>query len=149
MDDLKKQLADSQKQVEDLTNSWKRALADYQNLEKRFFQDKAELIRYSTQNIISDLLAVLDTLEKSDEHLKDQGLHLAVGNFQTILEKSGLKKTEVVGKTFDPEIMECVEVEQCDKDDEVLEEIRPGYVLWDKVLRVSQVKVGKKAAKQN
>lgn len=145
MDDLKKQLADSQKQIEDLTINWKRALADYQNLEKRIIQTRGELTQYSTQKIIKELLDVLDTLDKSDVHIGDKGLHLAVCNFRNVLEKNGLKKIEVIGKKFDPEIMECVEVESDDKDDEVLKEIRPGYVLFDKVLRVSQVKVGKRA----
>ncbi|MBI3385139.1 nucleotide exchange factor GrpE [Candidatus Gottesmanbacteria bacterium] len=144
MDDLKKQLADCQKQIDDLTISWKRALADYQNLEKRIAQNREELTKYSTQKLIKELLSVLDTLEKADEHLKDQGLDLAVGNFQTILKANGVKKIEVMGKKFDPEMMECTEVIPSDKDDTALEEVRRGYMLWDKVLRPVQVKVGKK-----
>lgn len=144
MDDLKKQLADSQKQIEDLTVSWKRALADYQNLEKRIAQDREELTKYIAQNIIRDFLDVFDGLERSDEHLKDQGLHIAVSNFQTILEKNGLKRIEVLGKKFNPETMECIEVIPGKKEDEVVEEMRSGYLLWEKVLRVAQVKVEKK-----
>lgn len=144
MDDLKKQLADCQKQIDDLTINWKRALADYQNLEKRIAQDRDELTKYSTQKLITDLLDVLYALERSDEHLKDEGLHLAVGNFQAVLDKNGLKKIEVIGKKFNPETMDCIEVVPGNKEDEVSEEVRSGYMLWDKVLRVAQVKVEKK-----
>lgn len=128
--------------------AWKdkylRALADYQNLEKRFGEQKLELVRYASEKIIYELLAVLDTFEKALEHLKDDGLALGVKNFQAVLEGNGLTKIDVLGKKFDPLQMECIEVVGESKADDVIEELRKGYKLGEKVIRVAQVKVGNK-----
>ncbi|MBI3379523.1 nucleotide exchange factor GrpE [Candidatus Gottesmanbacteria bacterium] len=131
------------------SDGWKakylRALADYQNLEKRVGEQKQEFVRYAAEKLIYELLTVLDTLEKAQEHLNDPGLTLGIKNFKVILEANGLKKIEVLGKKFDPLEMECIEVVGESKKDEVIEELRSGYKLGDKVIRVAQVKVGEKS----
>ncbi len=140
-----------EKKIEQLTQELEeckkkhlRALADYQNLEKRMVKQLEEERRYASEGILLDLLNVLDTLQKAEEHLKDEGLALAVNNFKNILETNGIKKIEVINKQFNPYEMECVELVKSDKNDVVVEEIRPGYSLRGKVIRVAQVKVGKK-----
>jgi len=142
--EFEQKIAELETKNEELNNNWKRALADYQNLEKRMIEDRHNTAKYSSQKIFQELIAVLDILEKAAEHLKDQGLQLAVDNFLKVLKENGVTKIEVLGKKFDPETMECIEVIANDKDTEVLEEVRPGYFVYDKVLRAAQVKVGKK-----
>ena len=142
-EELKKELEDAKKQIEEFNNNWRRALADYQNLEKRISTDREELTKYATEKIIRDFLTVFDYLEKAGQHIQDPGLKMIIGNFWTILKNSGVNKIEVIGKKFDPHLMECVEVVKSDKEDEVVEEVRSGYLLEDKVLRVASVKVGK------
>jgi len=131
------------RQIEELTNNWKRALSDYQNLEKRTREEKEEFARFANRELILKLLPVLDTFEKLEEHLKDEGLNLALKQFRDILTKEGLEKIEVLGKDFDPEEMECVEVIMGDEN-RVMREMRPGYRFKGKMLRVAQVKVAKK-----
>lgn len=58
------------------------------------------------------------------------------------LESEGLTKIETVDKEFDPNLMECLGVEQ-GEENKVMEELRTGYLLNDKLLRPAQVKVGK------
>lgn len=130
-------------QIEDLTNKWKRALADYQNLEKRTRAEKEEFGNYANRELILKLLPVLDTFEKLEEHLKDEGLALALRQFRDILTKEGLEKIEVIGKNFNPEEMECVEVVMGDEN-RVMREVRPGYRFKERILRVALVRVGKK-----
>lgn len=132
------------KEIEEWKSKYLRALADYQNLEKRISEQKQEFIKYAAEKIIHDLLTVLDTLEKAEEHLKDSGLTLGVKSFKEILGNNGLIKIEVLGKKFDPLTMECIEVIGDSKGDDVIEELRSGYRLGDKIIRVAQVKVGKK-----
>lgn len=136
-DDLKKQL-------EETTNNWKRALADYQNLEKRTREEKEEFGKYANRELILQLLPVLDTFEKLEAHLKDQSLSLAIKQFQDILARDGLERLGVLGKDFNPGEMECVEVVEGDEENKVVGEIRAGYRLKGKVIRVAQVKVAKK-----
>ncbi len=144
-----KQLKELQDENEGLKSKYLRALADYQNLEKRVFSAREETAKYAAEKIIKELLAVLDTLEKADKHLNDPGLRLGVQDFLRVLTENGVKKIEVLHKKFDPNFMECVEIAESDKEDEAIEEIRAGYTLWDKVIRVVQVKVGKKTQVKN
>ncbi|MBI4067033.1 nucleotide exchange factor GrpE, partial [Candidatus Gottesmanbacteria bacterium] len=132
------------KQIEELNNNWKRALADYQNLEKRTLTKIQDSSKYAAETIIVKLLSVLDTLEQAELHLKDQGLTLAIKSFRDVLKEEGVVKIEVIGKKFNPLEMECVEVVEGQNEDEVLDEMRPGYKLYNKVIRVAQVKVWKK-----
>ncbi len=76
---------------------------------------------------------------------QDTGLSLALRELAAFFASQGVTKLEVVGKPFDPEMMECIEVVEGD-DTIVVEESLPGYALHGKVIRVAQVKVGKKGA---
>lgn len=131
-------------EIEELTNRWKRALADYQNLEKRYTREKADFVAYAGSNLILKLLSVLDHLEKVKSYLKDEGLEIALREFERVLEEEGLKEIEAVGKDFDPLSMEAIETVRSDKIGKVVEEVTKGYQLKDKVIRVAKVKVGRK-----
>ncbi len=131
---------------EDLEARWKRALADYQNLERRTSEIRREWILESNKDLIAKLLPVLDTLFLASRHLKDEGLRLSIQKFLDTLKDEGVERIETEGKTFDPNLMEATESIEGEKD-KVVEEIRPGFILNDKVLRPAQVKVG--SAKQN
>lgn len=128
--------------VEELTNKWKRALADYQNLEKRVEREKKEFVKFSNASLLDKLLGVLDDLERADKHLDDEGLNLAVKQFHTIIETEGVEEIGAEGKEFDPEIMDCSELVP-GKKNKVVEVVQKGYLLNNKVLRPAKVKVGK------
>lgn len=141
---MKKSDSPEQKEVLEWKSKYLRALADYQNLEKRVSAQRIEDIKYAARNLIVKLLSVLDVLEKAEKHINDQGLNLAVKSFKEILKDEQVTKIEVLQRKFNPQEMECVEVVVSDKEDEVIEEVRAGYKLADRVIRVAQVKVGKK-----
>ena len=127
-------IAELKKQVEELTNKWKRALADYQNLEKRLASEKDEFVRFSNAALIVDLLTVLDYLEQASLHLKDEGLALAVKQFKAVLQNAGVEEISVHEKKFDPKFMECVETVS-GLENYVVEVMQKGYLLHKKVLR--------------
>ncbi len=130
-------------EIKRLENLWKRALADYQNLEKRTAEEKKDFVKFANSQLILKILPAIDSLEKAEKHLKDEGLSLALKQLKEGLIQEGLEKIQTQGKDFDPEEMECVEV--CPGEEgKVLDEIRPGYKLGDRVLRVAQVRVAKK-----
>lgn len=133
-----------QKELEEWKNKYLRALADYQNLEKRVIADRTEQEKFATKNFIIKILSVLDVLEQAEKVLKDQGIKLTIKQFRDVLKSEQVEKIEVLGKKFNPNLMECVEVVAGDNDDEIVEEVRDGYTMWGKVIRVAQVKVGKK-----
>ncbi|MBI2442645.1 MAG: nucleotide exchange factor GrpE [Candidatus Levybacteria bacterium] len=122
---------------------YKRALADYQNLEKRTREERSEWIKSSAKDILLRLLPVLDTLSLANKHIENQGLQVTLQQFLDVLKQEGVIKIETVGKKFDPHLMEAVE--QVGEGDEVVEEVREGYLLHDKLLRPAQVRVGKRS----
>lgn len=132
-----------QQQVEECESKYKRALADYQNLQKRVSEEKSEWIRASNRDLLLRLLPVLDTLMMAGNHLQDKGLTVSINHFLDTLKAEGVTRIKTVGEEFNPHLMECVTTET-GEENKVLEELRAGYLLYDKVLRVAQVKVGRK-----
>ncbi len=131
-------------QGEEWKNKYLRALADYQNLEKRTRDEIAQVRNFASEVVLARLLPVADTLKKAKDHLKDPGIDLTYKELQAVLEEQGIEKIEVVGRQFDPHEMECVEV-TAGKNNEVVEEVLPGYRFRGKIIRVAQVKVGRLA----
>lgn len=127
-----------------LENNYKRALADYQNLQRRTQEEKSEWIRMANREMILKLLPVLDTLMLAAKHLQDKGLALSINQFFQVLEDEGVIKIEVLGKAFDPHTMEAVTTQESggDKKGKVIEEVRTGFMFGDYVLRAAQVIVG-------
>ncbi len=147
---MKKVNEDQTEELKQQVDEWKtkylRALADYQNLNRRTHDEIHEVRKFASEVLLIQLLPVVDTFQKAKEHLKDPGFDLALKQLSDFLVRQGVAKIEVIGKAFNPHEMECIEVVKSDKDGIVAEEIRDGYTLGDKILRVAQVKVGKKEA---
>lgn len=128
--------------IEELENQLKRALADYQNLEKRVAQQKREWIVGANRGLLLRILPVLDTLRMAAQHSQDQNLQISVKQFEDILKAEGIIKIETEGCDFDPATMECVTTEE-GQENKVTAELQAGYMLGNKLLRPARVKVGK------
>jgi molecular chaperone GrpE len=131
-------------ELANLENQLKRALADYQNLEKRIAEEKSSWIKASNKNLLLKLLPGLDSLLLAEKHTQDEGVKIAIKHFIDGLENEGVKKIETVGKDFDPNLMEAIATKE-GENGKVIEEVRSGYMLFDSVLRPAQVIVGKSA----
>lgn len=134
------------KQEEDWKSKYLRALADYQNLEKRAREQINESREFAAEVIIARLLPVVDTFTKVKEHILDPGFDLAYKELIAVLTEQGVEKILVLGKQFNPHEMECIEVIE-GPDNEVVAELLPGYLFRGKIIRVAQVKVGKQNIK--
>jgi molecular chaperone GrpE len=128
-------------QILDLENKLKRALADYDNLQKRIAREKEEFVKLANLILIDKLLEVLENLERVEKHLKDQGLELAVGQLREVLQAEGLEEIEVLGEKFDAQTMECVEQVK-GEENQVLAVFSKGYKINGRVIRPAKVKVG-------
>lgn len=131
---IKKKLAETE-------DKWKRALADYHNLEKRIISEKESFVKFSNGQLWEKLLPVVDDLELCEKHLKDQGLNLTLTKLKEILKNEGVREIDVQGKDFDPQLMEAVEIVEGPKN-KVIEILNKGYLFGEKVLRHAKVKVG-------
>ncbi len=137
--------------VQELDNQLKRAVADYQNLEKRISEGRSELSSFVAGELTRKLLEVLDHLEQAtagapeDEKQSGwyKGVEMAVKQFKEVLKLEGLEEIGDVGE-FNPTMHEAVDIREGD-DNMILEVTRKGYTLNGKVLRPAQVVVGRKA----
>ncbi len=135
-------------EVDEWKTKYMRALADYQNLEKRTTERVSEVRQYAAEVILTRLLPVVDTFGKVNEHVNDAGLTLAYKELLSVLTEQGVEHIDVLGKEFDPVEMDCIEVVD-GKDNIVVEEVQAGYHFRGKVLRVARVKVGKSQVHTN
>ena len=138
----------------DFEEKYKRARADYVNLERRIKHQQEEFLQFANSVLILKLLPILDDLGKAVKNSGNDGLKLVLKNFQEVLKSEGVEEIEVkVGGNFDPHIMECVITENTEDTEsteaKVSEVIRKGYKMKEKILRPVQVRVGGKDAKDN
>jgi molecular chaperone GrpE len=132
-------------QIEGLTNKWKRAVADYQNLEKRIARDRQGWQKFSNTVLISKLIPLSDNLERAASHSRDEGLELIIKDLKKVLSSEGVKEIEVkIGDPFNPHWAECVEMIEDGEEEKIVEVVAKGYIIGDRVLRPAKVKVSKK-----
>ncbi len=145
-----------------LENQLKRAVADYQNLEKRVAEGRSELMTWASGNLILQILPSLDHLEKALEGANEsekasgwfKGVEMSVKQLQEILKNEGLEQIKADGQ-FDPILHEAVDTRDPSDaeamggkgEGSILEIVRKGYNLNGKVLRPAQVVVGRKGDK--
>ncbi|NBO17493.1 MAG: nucleotide exchange factor GrpE [Proteobacteria bacterium] len=129
-------------QITDLDNNWKRALADYKNLVERTNKEKKDFYEFANASLLTSLMPVYDSLEMLAKFNQDQGLQLTVKQFKQILSEEGLKEIETIGRDYNVNEMEAVEMVE-GEEGKVIEELSKGFYFKGKLLRPARVKVGK------
>ncbi|MAG08513.1 nucleotide exchange factor GrpE [Candidatus Woesearchaeota archaeon] len=145
-----KKKADKPKEhLKELTDSLQVLQAEFENYKKRTEKEKQEFVKYAKGELVRNLLPVLDSFEhalkdkdKKEEFIK--GVEQIFAQFYSILEQEGLRPIDASGKMFDPYKHDALLQEKSDKEDgTVLEELQKGYMLNDKMIRPTKVKVSK------
>lgn len=126
--------------IKNLESSLARALADYANLERRFSEQSSSVIKFATASLITKLLDIRDNLAMASDHVKDQSITMILNSLDKLLLEEGVEEVKTDGP-YDPTSMECQEQANGDKD-KVMQVIRPGYRLHDRVIRSARVIVG-------
>lgn len=151
VDSLQKELAEQRQEAEDYKNRWVRLQADFDNFRKRVQREKEELVKYASAQLCESLLPVLDNfqfaLAAKDEQPEKvaEGVELIQRQLEEVLEKEGLTPVPTVGEEFNPALHEAVLVEESADypENTVMEELRRGYLLNDRLIRPAMVKVAK------
>ena len=138
-------------QVQEAENKYLRILADYDNFKRRATLDKEALQKYKSQSVLTNLIPVMDNFAralsveaKTDEaRTMMEGMDMIYRSLLEALKSEGLTEIEAVDQEFDPNFHQAI---MTDKDEEkpagvVLEELQKGYILKDRVLRPTMVKV--------
>ena len=131
----------------DWEGRYKRARADYTNLERRGREQQEEFVKFANSVLILKLLPILDDLEKAVRAKENDGLDLVLKKFKEVLKSEGVEEIKVKkGDEFDPNTMECTvaDLPEADSGEEakVSEVTRKGYKAKEKVLRPARVRVG-------
>lgn len=133
---------------DELTDRYKRILAEFENFKKRSQKERDGLYNSILGDIVEVILPILDNLENaakvetSDENYK-KGIELVLKQFQDVLKSKGVEEIKTVGETFDPALHEAVSSIQDDSKgtQEIVQEFRKGYKIGHKVIRHSMVVV--------
>lgn len=143
-------LREEREQLQDQLN---RTLADVQNMRRRQRLEIEEARRRSLEALAGELLPVLDNFALAlqsitqsngqDPKVIADGIRMVQMLLQAALEKHGLREIASTNSTFDPGLHEAVAVEARTDvgPNQVLEVLQPGYMLGDRVLRFSRVRV--------
>ena len=107
-----------------LKNQLARALADYDNLSKRVEREKEDLGKLASLKLILKVLPILDNLRQAQNHLKDTGLAITIGEFENILKDEGLEEIKPnKGDSFDHNLHEVTEVVENSQEKNKIEEV--------------------------
>ena len=133
-------------ELEEMTDRYKRLLAEFENYKKRSQKERESLYNMITGDVLTSILPVMDNLEKAaavktEDISYQEGVKLVVKQFSDVLNKFGMEEIETIGKRFDPELHDAVShVEDESLGEQVVkQEFRTGYIIGDKVIRHSMV----------
>lgn len=136
--------------VAELTEALQRERADSANIRRRHEEQIGNLKTTVKAHVVRDMLPVIDNFERALKHvpedLKDndyvKGVQGIVKQFEKTLENLGVERIQTSGEPFDPNLHEAVSMEDGDGDTEIVsEELQPGYILGDEVIRHAVVRV--------
>jgi len=143
-----------EREKREITDRYLRLQAEFANFRRRSQREKQELVSTANETLITELLPVLDNFERALQAFAgstaDQatesltgGVEMIYRQFRDALEKAGLREIATEGQRFDPSVHEAVMMVPGDEENHntVVEQLQKGYMLNDKVLRPSRVKV--------
>lgn len=148
---LDEELKKKEDELKELSTQFIRLQADFENFRKRTEKERKDIVNFALEDFICTLLPIVDNfeiamkVEKKENESFYEGIELIKKQLKNVLEASGLKEIESLGKEFDPNLHHAVFMEESEEYDagKVVEVIQKGYKLKDKVIRPAMVKVAK------
>lgn len=141
-----------EEKISSLQDSLLRKVAEFENYKRRTENDQMNLIKYGAESFILKILPVYDDLQRSLLHLDTdkiesvkEGLKLVLDKFTKTLTEQGIKKIDAKGQEFDVEYHEALLQQPSNEfpPHTVIEEVDPGYIYKDKVIKHAKVIVSK------
>ncbi|MHC8517103.1 nucleotide exchange factor GrpE [Sporosarcina sp. ITBMC105] len=151
VDEKEERIRELETKLQEQENKLLRVLADFENAKRRATLDKEALNKYKAQSLLTNLLPVLDNFERAlavevkaeETQSLLTGMEMIYRNLMDSLKGEGLIEIEAQDQEFDPNFHQAV---MTDSDPDkasgiVLQELQKGYMLKDRVLRPTMVKV--------
>jgi molecular chaperone GrpE len=150
---LQLQVKESQSLAEEYLDGWQRSKAEFQNYKKRIEKERDQFYHNKTAEILIKYLEVLDDLNlalkdkpgEGDDSSWADGIELVYRKLQGILEAEGVEQIETDGQIFDPHLHEAISHEESEEhgSDQIIEVLKQGYRLGDRILRPAVVRVAR------
>ena len=143
------------KEFDELNDRHLRLQADFENQRRRGLRERQEAHQYGHENVVKDLLATVDNLDRAIEHASRsdgedfqamlQGVELVRRELLAAFVKHGVSRVEAMGTPFDPNIHEAMAQQESDEvpANTVVQVFQEGYKLRDRLLRPARVVVSK------
>jgi molecular chaperone GrpE len=154
LDELKQRAAKADEHWDRLL----RTTADFDNFKKRSAREKQDAVKFANENLLQKLIPVLDTFDMALAAAKNAqtdgvqslqtGINMVYQQLKTTLVDAGLEEVDAAGKLFDPNLHEAVSQQESRDIPEghVLQQLRKGYKLRERLLRPASVVVAKNPA---
>ncbi|CAM3432313.1 nucleotide exchange factor GrpE [Nosocomiicoccus ampullae] len=140
-----------EEKLEKEENKYLKLYAEFENYKRRSREEAERNNKYKNQSLATDLLSVLDNLERALQETGDsesfeslhKGVEMVYKDFLNKLEVNGITQIQALDEPFDPNYHQAVMAESKDGVEAgiVIEELQKGYLLKDRVIRPSMVKV--------
>jgi molecular chaperone GrpE len=146
------QVSQVQKERDELYDRLLRKTAEFDNFRKRIDRERKDFTEWAAAEVLSDLLAVMDDFDRAlaadapaSAQVYKTGVELIHRALVELVRKRGVTPIQAVGAEFDPHLHQAVAYDAVDgaREGEVVEELRKGYMLGDRLLRPALVKVAK------
>ncbi len=154
VEELQRLLSEEKKKGAEYQESWKRAIADFQNLKRRTDNDRTTLGSEAREKLLVRILPIVDDFERAlqnvPENLKGEpwlnGVNLIEKKLKTLLDQEGISEIPSKDADFDPRVHEAVQHDEDSQGskDYVAEVYQKGYQMGGKVIRPAMVKVGRR-----
>lgn len=150
---LQQEVEELRVKADEYLDGWQRARAEFANYKKRVERDQALVQQSVSGSIFKRFLEVLDDLDRALKNRPQdgegaawaEGIELVSRKFHSILEAEGAKQIDAQGQFFDPNLHEAITQEETDEYEsgQVIDVVKNGYMIGDKVLRPALVRVAK------
>ena len=140
-----------EKKLSDYDDKLQRALADYQNLERRTQVEISQRVSSKTNDLLLNFINIYEDFIRAENSLSKEkidtsGIQAVIKNMENLLSENNIKPIDAVGEIFDPQIHEAVSMVVNDTLDEgtITQEVSKGYIAGKAILKPSKVIVSKK-----
>ncbi len=150
--DLNKKLKELEKQKQEYLAGWQRARADFLNYKKQDTERKKEFVKYAKEDFGLQVLSILDNIyiaeKKIPKELKEshwmQGFLKIKKQFENFLKEQGIEEIKSLGEEFNPKFHQAAEQVETNKESGIIVDVvRKGYMMNDRVIRAARVKISK------
>ena len=140
-----------QEENSNLKDKWQRALADYQNLERRTQVEVSQRVSSKTNDLLLNFINIYEDFVRAENSLSKEkidtsGIIAVIKNMESLLSENNIKPIDAIGEIFDPQIHEAVSmiVDETLDEGTITQEVSKGYISGKAILKPSKVIVSKK-----